>query len=81
MLNFVNLFEFSQKIVLLSKSESVKFSLIETVICICTDSPVKTIFLTVESVNFDWLMSRKIFSTVKWVNFDWGNQWNLTDSQ
>ena len=37
---------------LLSKSKSVKFSLIESVICIFTDLPVKRIFSTVESVNF-----------------------------
>ena len=54
---------------ILSKSESVKFSLIQTVICIFTDSPVKRIFSTVKSVNFDWFMSGKIFVTVKSVNF------------
>ena len=37
---------------LLSNSESVKFSLIESVICLFTDSPVKKIFFTVKSVNF-----------------------------
>ena len=34
----------------LSKSESVKFSLIESVICLFTESSVKTIFFTVISV-------------------------------
>ena len=37
---------------LLSKSESVKFSLIESVICLFTDSPVKKIFVTIKTVNF-----------------------------
>ena len=35
-----------------SESESVKFSLIESVICLFTDSSVKKIFLTVKLVNF-----------------------------
>ena len=38
--------------IVLSKSKLVKFSLIESVICIFTDSPVKRIFSTVKSVNF-----------------------------
>ena len=66
---------------LLSESELVKFSLIESVICIFTDSPVKKIFLTVKSVNYHWFISGKIFFTVKSVYFHWSNQWNLTDSQ
>ena len=37
---------------LLSKSELVKFSLIESVICVFTDSSVKRIFFNVKSVNF-----------------------------
>ena len=41
----------------LSKSESVKFSLIESVICLFTDLSVEKIFSTVISVNFDWLIS------------------------
>ena len=41
----------------LSKSESVKFSLIESVICLITDSKVKTIFATNKSVKFHWLIS------------------------
>ena len=36
----------------LSKSESVKFSLIESAICLSSDSSVETIFITVKSVNF-----------------------------
>ena len=39
---------------LLSKSESVKFWLIESVICLFTDSSVNKIFFTVKSVNFHW---------------------------
>ena len=38
---------------LLSKSESVKFSLIESVLFLITDSSMKTIFFTVKSVNFN----------------------------
>ena len=41
----------------LSKSESVKFSLIESVICLFTESSVETIFFTVKSVNFHCLIS------------------------
>ena len=41
-----------KNIVVLSKSESVKFSLIESVICLFTDSSVEKIFFTVKSVNF-----------------------------
>ena len=37
---------------LLFKSESVKFSLIESVICLFTDFSMQTIFFTVKSVNF-----------------------------
>ena len=40
------------KMELLSKSESVKFLLIESVICIFTESPVNEIFFSVKSVNF-----------------------------
>ena len=43
----------------LSKSESVKFSLIESVICLSTESSVETIFFTVKSVNFHCLISEK----------------------
>ena len=35
-----------------SKSQPVKFSLIESVICLFTKSSVETIFFTVKSVNF-----------------------------
>ena len=42
---------------MLSKSESVKFSLIESVICLFTESSVETIFFTVKSVNFYCLIS------------------------
>ena len=43
---------FFDRIAILSKFESVKFSLIESVICVFTDSSVKKIFLTVKLVNF-----------------------------
>ena len=43
----------------LSKSETVKFSLIESVICLFTESSVETIFFTVKSVNFHCLFSEK----------------------
>ena len=39
-------------IILLSESESVKFSLIKSVVCLFTDSSVKKIFFTVKSVIF-----------------------------
>ena len=42
---------------LISKSESVKFSLIESVICLITDSILKTIFFTVKSVYFRYWIS------------------------
>ena len=42
---------------ILSKSESVKFSLIESVIFLFTNSSVETIFFTVKSVNFHCLIS------------------------
>ena len=42
----------------LSKSESVKFSLIESVICLFTESSLmETIFFTVKSVNFHCFIS------------------------
>ena len=44
---------------LLSKSESVKFSLIESVICLFTESSVETIFFTVKSVDYHCLISEK----------------------
>ena len=39
---------------ILSKSESVQFSLIESVICLFTDSSVNKIFSTVKSVTLHW---------------------------
>ena len=47
-------FEKFEKFDLLSRSESVKFSLIKSAICLFTDSPVITIFFTVKSFNFHW---------------------------
>ena len=44
-------------IYLLAKSESVKFSLIESVICLFTELSVEKIFFTVKSVNFHSLIS------------------------
>ena len=41
----------------LSKSESVKFSLIESVIFLFTESSVEIIFFTFKSVNFHYLIS------------------------
>ena len=66
---------------LLSKSESVKFLLIESVICLFTDSPVKKyISLLNQLIITKWISGKNIF-TVKSVNFHWNNQWNLTDLQ
>ena len=69
----------------LSKSESVKFSLIETVIWFFTDSPAKKIYFlkkfSVKKVNQSIFVSENIFFTVKSVNFHWSNHWNLTDLQ
>ena len=66
---------------LLSKSESVEFSLIESVICLFTDSSVQKYFsLTNHLIFTDWI-NEKIFFTVKSVDFRWSNQWNLTDLQ
>ena len=42
---------------ILSKSESVKFSLVESVISLFTELSVETIFFTVKSVNFHCLIS------------------------
>ena len=64
----------------LSKSESVKFSLIESVTFFSLIHQSKT-FFTVKSVNFNWFISEKKNFTVKSVNFHWNNQWNLTDIQ
>ena len=66
---------------LLSKSESVKFSLIESVICLFTDSSVKKYFSLLNQLIFTDESVKQIFFTVKSVNFHWNNQWNLTDLQ
>ena len=65
----------------LSKSESVKFSLIESVLCLFTDSSVKKYFSLLNQLIFTDSSVKKIFFTVKSVNFHWNNQWNLTDLQ
>ena len=69
------------KIFLLSISESVKFSLIESVICLFADSSARKLFFTHKSVNFHSLIIEKYFFNVKSVNFHWSNRWNLTDLQ
>ena len=48
----VTILTYGLPINVLSKSESVKFSLIESVICLFTDSSVKKIFFTIKSVTF-----------------------------
>ena len=53
----------------LSKSESVKFSLIESVICLFTDSSVKKYFSLLNQLIFTDESVKKIFLTVKSVNF------------
>ena len=70
-----------KKFPLLSKSESVKFSLIESVIWIFTDSSVKKYFSLLNQLIFTDSPVEKIFFTVKSVDFHWNNQWNLTDLQ
>ena len=62
----------------LSKSEPVKFSLIESVICLFTDSSAKKYFSLLNLLIFTDESVKKIFVTVKSVNFHWNNQWNLT---
>ena len=60
-------------------SESVKFLLIQSVICLFTDSPVKKyISLLNQLIITNWISGKNIF-TVKSVNFHWSNQWNWTD--
>ena len=54
---------------LLSKSESVKFSLIESMICLFTDSSVKKYFSLLNKLLFTDSSVKKIFFTVKSVNF------------
>ena len=65
----------------LSKSESVKILLIESVICLFTDSSVKTYFSLLNQLIFTDSSVKKIFFTVKSVNFHWNNQWDLADIQ
>ena len=65
---------------LLSKSESVKFSLIESVICLFTDSSVKTIFFTVKSVTVHWSNQWNLTDSQK-PRFSYLNQSNFTDNQ
>ena len=55
--------------VLLSKSESVKFSLIESVIFLFTVSSVKKYFSLLNHLIFTESSVKKIFFTVKSVNF------------
>ena len=72
LLNYINIRIWNLKS-LLSKSESVKFSLIElvkfslieSVICLFTDASVKKIFFTVKSVKFHWWL----------VDFGWFKFW------
>ena len=64
-----------------SKSESVKFSLIELVISLFTNSSVQKYFLLLNQLIFIDSSMEKICLTVKLINFHWSNQWNLTDSQ
>ena len=63
---------------LISKSESVKFLLIESVIWLFTDSSVKKYISLLNQLIFTDSTVNKYFS--KSVNFHWSNQWNLTDS-
>ena len=48
----LEIFTLQSNINLLSKSESVKYSLIESMICLFTELSVETIFFTVKSVIF-----------------------------
>ena len=66
---------------LLSKSESVKFLLIESVICLFTDSPVKKYISLLNQLIITEAISGKNTFPVESVNFHWNNQWNLTDLQ
>ena len=54
--------------ILLSKSESVKFSLIESVICLFTDSSVKKYFSLLNQLISTDSSVKKIFFTIKSVN-------------
>ena len=84
-LNFVVIFFISENnnfvTGLLSKSESVKFSLIESAIWLFTDSSVTKSFSLLNQLFFTILLVKIIFSTVKTVTFHWSNKWNLTDLQ
>ena len=66
---------------ILSKYGLVKFSLIESVVCLFTDSSVKKYFSLLNQLIFTDSLVEKIFLTVRSVNFHWNNQWNLTDLQ
>ena len=61
---------------IISKSVSVKFSLIESMILLFTDSSGKKNF-ALKSVNFYWSNQWKIFFTAKTVNFHRNNQWKI----
>ena len=56
-------------LILLSKSESVKFPLIESVICLFTDSSEKKYFSLLNQLFFTDSSVKKIFATVRSVNF------------
>ena len=64
-------------IAILSKFESVKFSLIESIICHFTDSSVKKYFSLLNQLIFTDESVKKIFFTVKSVNFHWNNQFRV----
>ena len=64
---------------LLSKSESVKFLLIESAICLFTDSSMGIIFLLLNQLILTDQLVKTIFSTVKSVTLHWSKQWNSTD--
>ena len=70
-----------QNYLLLSKSESIKYSLIEPVIYLFTDSSVTTYISLLNQLIFTDSAVKQIFLTVKTVNFQWSNQWNLTNLQ
>ena len=55
--------------IVLSKSESVKFSLIETVICLFTDSTVTKYFSLLNQLIFTDSSVKQILLTAKPVNF------------
>ena len=55
----------------LSKSKSVNFLLIESVIWLFTNSVVKKIFSTVKSVKFPWLLQWKLTGSIVKNIFNW----------